>query len=288
MSHQTTPTTSAASSSRPAVRSRSSTSRTASPTRRTPRRRREPADDLHLCPECDGRLVYPVEWEEAVATHWEVELRCPNCEWLTVGVFDQDTVDRFDEELDHGTEALVARPQAAHPRQHGGGDRALLAARSPPTPSGRWTSRRTRSATASATSSSAARCPSGSAGQVRLRRRDHLQRLGRAPPPARPWRRSRRTPPRPAPGVRTPRRSSAASSGSRSRARISGSVTVPSSRSVPRCLPVRSAGPGDVEHVVEQLEREPDAAAEVAERLGLRRRPRARRARTRPGTAARS
>ena len=44
-------------------------------------------------------------------------------------------------------------------------------------------------------------------------------------------------------GVRTPRRSSPASSGSRSRARISGSVTVPSSRSVPRCLPVRSAGP---------------------------------------------
>ena len=57
--------------------------------------------------------------------------------------------------------------------------------------------------------------------------------------------------------------------GSRSRARMNGSVTVPSSRSVPRCLPVRSAGPGDVEHVVEQLEREPDAAAEVAERVGL-------------------
>ena len=44
-------------------------------------------------------------------------------------------------------------------------------------------------------------------------------------------------------GVATPRRSTAASSGSRSRARISGSVTVPSSRSVPAVLPVRSAGP---------------------------------------------
>jgi hypothetical protein len=63
--------------------------------------------DLHLCPECDKHLVYPVDWEEASATHWEVELRCPNCEWTTVGVFDQDTVDRFDEELDHGTELLV-------------------------------------------------------------------------------------------------------------------------------------------------------------------------------------
>ena len=63
--------------------------------------------DLHVCPDCDKGLVYPVEWEEASATHWEVELRCPNCEWNTVGQFDQDTVDRFDEELDRGTEALV-------------------------------------------------------------------------------------------------------------------------------------------------------------------------------------
>src|SRR3954466_15007759 len=36
-------------------------------------------EDLHVCPECDRDLVYPVDWEEASATHWEVELRCPNC-----------------------------------------------------------------------------------------------------------------------------------------------------------------------------------------------------------------
>ena len=36
-----------------------------------------------------------------------MQLRCPNCEWSIVGLFDQDTVDRFDEELDHGTELLV-------------------------------------------------------------------------------------------------------------------------------------------------------------------------------------
>ena len=63
--------------------------------------------ELHVCPECDKALVYPVEWEEASQTHWEVQLRCPNCEWLSVGLFDQETVDRFDEQLDHGTEALV-------------------------------------------------------------------------------------------------------------------------------------------------------------------------------------
>ena len=67
----------------------------------------QPLDDLHVCPECDRELVYPVEWEESSATHWEVMLRCPNCEWNEVGIFDQATVDRFDEQLDLGTEALI-------------------------------------------------------------------------------------------------------------------------------------------------------------------------------------
>src|SRR3712207_6250198 len=57
-------------------------------------------EDLHVCPDCPQQLVYPVEWEEHDDTRWEVVLRCPNCEWSTVGVYEQDTVDRFDEELD--------------------------------------------------------------------------------------------------------------------------------------------------------------------------------------------
>jgi hypothetical protein len=67
----------------------------------------EPLLDLHICPDCERRLVYPVEWEEVSPTHWEVLLRCPNCEWGELGVYDQVTVDRFDEELDLGTEALM-------------------------------------------------------------------------------------------------------------------------------------------------------------------------------------
>jgi hypothetical protein len=63
--------------------------------------------DLHVCPDCDRELVYPVEWSEVSTTHWEVLLRCPNCEWNDVGDFDQSTVDRFDDELDRGTEALM-------------------------------------------------------------------------------------------------------------------------------------------------------------------------------------
>jgi hypothetical protein len=64
-------------------------------------------DDLHLCGSCEADLVYPVEWEEYGATHWSVTLRCPNCEWTGTGVFEQNVVERFDEELDRGTEALV-------------------------------------------------------------------------------------------------------------------------------------------------------------------------------------
>ena len=51
--------------------------------------------------------MYPVEWEEASPTQWEVLLRCPNCEWTHLGIFDQAVVDRFDEELDRGTECLI-------------------------------------------------------------------------------------------------------------------------------------------------------------------------------------
>lgn len=65
------------------------------------------APELHLCPECEAGLVYPLEWEEVSATHWEVDLRCPNCEWFHVGAYEQEVVDRFDDELDRGTAALA-------------------------------------------------------------------------------------------------------------------------------------------------------------------------------------
>jgi hypothetical protein len=67
----------------------------------------EPTEDLHVCGTCDSELVYPIDWQEVGETHWEVRLRCPNCEWTGTGTFAQDTVERFDEELDRGTEALV-------------------------------------------------------------------------------------------------------------------------------------------------------------------------------------
>ena len=63
--------------------------------------------DLHVCPDCTSDLVYPVAWEEADESHWSITLRCPNCEWDEDGVFAQNQCDRFDDELERGTDALT-------------------------------------------------------------------------------------------------------------------------------------------------------------------------------------
>lgn len=63
--------------------------------------------DLHVCPSCDGELVYPVSWEEREGDCWRIERRCPNCEWQHTGVYDQDEVEVFDDALNDGTEELL-------------------------------------------------------------------------------------------------------------------------------------------------------------------------------------
>ncbi|HEV7807299.1 MAG TPA: hypothetical protein VGO80_15865 [Solirubrobacteraceae bacterium] len=68
---------------------------------------RPSAPGLHVCPDCACELVYPVAWEEADRASWEVSLRCPNCEWTSTGIFGEEAIQRFDETLDRGTEALV-------------------------------------------------------------------------------------------------------------------------------------------------------------------------------------
>lgn len=63
--------------------------------------------DLHVCPDCDSGLVYPLAWEEAGSEAWELELRCPNCEWHGEGVYAQSVVEQLDEHLDNGTQVLI-------------------------------------------------------------------------------------------------------------------------------------------------------------------------------------
>jgi hypothetical protein len=63
---------------------------------------------LHLCPECDSRLVQPIAWSEAPQGFWELLLQCPNCFWLDDGVFDQDQVDQLEEHLDNGLTEMLS------------------------------------------------------------------------------------------------------------------------------------------------------------------------------------
>jgi hypothetical protein len=67
----------------------------------------EPHQDLHICAACESELVYPLQWEEAGGENWSVVLHCPNCDLYREGVFTQENVEAFDEELDRGGDALA-------------------------------------------------------------------------------------------------------------------------------------------------------------------------------------
>jgi hypothetical protein len=73
-----------------------------------PEGRRRQAEGLHVCPTCASDLVLPVHWEPAGKRSWRVALRCPDCEWSGGGVYPQPVVDRFDEALDAGTDAMLS------------------------------------------------------------------------------------------------------------------------------------------------------------------------------------
>jgi predicted RNA-binding Zn-ribbon protein involved in translation (DUF1610 family) len=65
------------------------------------------ADGMHACPNCSSVLVQPVDWHEQGSGHWNVELRCPECEWWGQDSYSQTEVDRYDEELDRGGQELI-------------------------------------------------------------------------------------------------------------------------------------------------------------------------------------
>jgi hypothetical protein len=67
----------------------------------------EPHQDLHICVACASELVYPLQWEESGEENWSVLLHCPNCDVFREGVFSQQTVEGFDEEIDRGADVLV-------------------------------------------------------------------------------------------------------------------------------------------------------------------------------------
>ena len=64
-------------------------------------------DELHVCASCGSGLVHPIDWAPADNLNWAVHLRCPECEWIGRGTYSQQVVDRFDVELDRGTDMLI-------------------------------------------------------------------------------------------------------------------------------------------------------------------------------------
>jgi hypothetical protein len=62
---------------------------------------------LHVCFNCAGELVYPLDWSEEGVRHWRIVLRCPDCESRREGVFEQAAVELLDDELDRAAGALL-------------------------------------------------------------------------------------------------------------------------------------------------------------------------------------
>ena len=74
-----------------------------------PARQTPPTDvaELHVCGACGSNLVYPLEWSQTTDRRWSISLRCPDCEHVAEGVYEQAVVDRFDEALDRGVEEIL-------------------------------------------------------------------------------------------------------------------------------------------------------------------------------------
>lgn len=66
-----------------------------------------PSQALHICPNCDGQLVHPLDWFEESPGRWRLLMRCPDCELLREGAFSQTQIERLDDELDHAMSSLL-------------------------------------------------------------------------------------------------------------------------------------------------------------------------------------
>ena len=73
----------------------------------------QPADqhdrtEIHICGVCASPLVQATGWEQLPADHWQIEIFCPDCGSAGTGVYTGPEADAFAEELERGTEILLA------------------------------------------------------------------------------------------------------------------------------------------------------------------------------------
>lgn len=66
--------------------------------------------DLHECRLCGSPYVQPLDWERLGPRRDRVRLvlRCPECEATVTGVHSSETIDRYEQELDRGTDLVIA------------------------------------------------------------------------------------------------------------------------------------------------------------------------------------
>jgi RNase P subunit RPR2 len=69
--------------------------------------KKQSANGMYCCPNCDSILVQPVNWHQQGDGYWNVQLRCPECEWWGRDSYSQTEADRYDEELDRGSQQLI-------------------------------------------------------------------------------------------------------------------------------------------------------------------------------------
>ena len=62
---------------------------------------------IELCAGCGSERVHPTEWNEIEEMRWQLELRCPDCEWRHTDTYDAHEVERFDDVLNDATDRLI-------------------------------------------------------------------------------------------------------------------------------------------------------------------------------------
>jgi hypothetical protein len=80
------------------------------PNRRGPSEGDKPR--LGDCLHCGSAFVQPQGWKELPGGDFKLHLRCPECQALTTGRYDQQRVAAYDEALVSGREAIVASYEA--------------------------------------------------------------------------------------------------------------------------------------------------------------------------------
>ena len=72
-----------------------------------------PLTDLHVCQACERPFVVPEDILEVLSgPRYRIELRCMDCHWRSIGIFDEPTMERLDRELDR-TQAQIVDALAA-------------------------------------------------------------------------------------------------------------------------------------------------------------------------------